>query len=439
MNPAVAIDRTVRLLQADLFPTLSTSELVSELTSTNVVLRADATNLMSPAGQTALLTSFIALAQMGIELTLDIPELEIAIAQPPLRGDFLRQGLLDLGNDLILPPVTEATTSPQVTVLLGDTTPPSRPCGHVLRLGGGDWAARIRVGEQTAPPRFTGELPFGALLAGAACAAEVLRIISARVAAKRGLPITDASFPLDTTKEVSLELPPLDLPRDIYVGALDFVSAGAITNACLFALLRVPGVLGSARVIDDDRADETNLNRYLLLRRSLLKAPKVDVLATYSTEGFKIEPVPCRLTEESITVIGPLRDRCLVGVDHIRSRWLAQRHCTGWLCVAGTDHFAAMASEHLPDMPCAGCLHPRDDGGGPTELPTISFVSSLAGTLQAYRLLAQAIGRDPAPPTYVACSNLASKRALTQLGLAANPTCPVGCAASRALIQQKAM
>jgi hypothetical protein len=89
-----------------------------------------------------------------------------------------------------------------------------------------------------------------------------------------------------------------------------------------------------------------------------------------------------------------------------------------------------LTSEHAPGTPCAGCLHPRDDAGGPAELPTISFVSLLAGTLQAHRLLAHASGFPAAPPLLAAGFNLGSPEALAKIGLAANPSCPVGCVAS---------
>jgi molybdopterin/thiamine biosynthesis adenylyltransferase len=216
------------------------------------------------------------------------------------------------------------------------------------------------------------------------------------------------------------------------LGRLEIVSGGAITNSLLFALLRCHGARAAARVYDDDIAAESNLNRYPLLRRAWRGEDKVGILAAQARGGVVIEPVARRLDEE---LAGRLEgaDQVLVGVDHIPSRWLAQRDCRGHLCVAATTHFTAMVSEHDPGRPCAACLHPRDDPDGPALLPTISFVSMLAGTLQAYRVLARAVGREPAPPTLVAGFNLGAAAGVSPIGLAPSLLCPVGCEASRRL------
>jgi hypothetical protein len=122
----------------------------------------------------------------------------------------------------------------------------------------------------------------------------------------------------------------------------------------------------------------------------------------------------------------------VVGVDHIPSRWFAQETGPEWLGVAGTSHLDVIASEHRAGMPCAGCMHPTDEEvEGP--LPTISFVSALAGLLLCHRFLAAAVGMPAAPPTYAWGLALHEPRGVTGIGLRADPRCPVGCAASRAL------
>jgi ThiF family len=425
MSTATPIDRTVRLIRGDLFPGLSMEELTEELSSTVAVLRADEANLASEAGQTALVACFVCLAQLGIEVVLDLPDVPLWGVQPPLRGDRLGAALFDLGNDLILPPAMQATRPPTATVLLGDTPAPSGAVEPVLRLGGGDWAARVEPGARSVVPRLGGRVPFAPILAAAACAAEILRIALARIAVTHDLAVP-GEFDLGPPHRVSIDLPALDIPARIELGEADVVSAGAITNGCLFALLRVRGLDGSLRVFDRDLAELTNLNRYPLLRRSQLGRLKVDLLAEASTAELRIEPLARRLARGSIP---RLRERVLVGVDDIPSRWVVQEHAPGWLCVAGTSHFTAIVSEHEPGMPCAGCLHPRDDPTAPQRLPTISFTSLIAGTLQGYRLIAHLLGRPPATPTLAATFNLSAPRAFDSIGLAANPACPLGCGA----------
>jgi hypothetical protein len=426
---ALPLDRTVRLLHSDLFPSLPLQVIAEELASTRVLLRADARSLGSPAAETALVTTFVALAQSGAEIWLDLPPLESQLRQPPLRDRQLLDGLLDLSRDLIVPAHAGSATV-EAVVLVGETPAPDARA-PVLRLGAGSFSARVGIGSGSEVGEIRSELPFGSILAGAAAAAEVMRIACGRIASSHDVDVP-AEFDLGGPRSVEIDLPPLQLPPRLHLGAVDVVSAGAIANACLFALLRVPGLRGSLRIFDRDRGEETNLNRYPLLRRSLLGLPKVDVLAALATEQLEIEGVPLRLSEQTLPEVLPLRERVLIGVDDIPSRWVVQRHAPSWLCVAGTSHFTALVSEHTRSTPCAGCLHPYDDELAPAELPTISFVSLLAGLLQAYRLLAAASGAEPSSPTLVAGFNLAASRSVSQVGFSPSPCCPVSCGPSRA-------
>jgi molybdopterin/thiamine biosynthesis adenylyltransferase len=427
---AAALDRTIRLLRGDLFPTLSPECLVEEMSSTRVQLLANADSLASPAAQTALVASFVCLAQLGFELHLQLPDVEVLGTQPPLEGDRLLPALLELGEDLIAPPPVASGEPVAAVVAIGNTPVSEREsaASPVFRLGGEAWRGAVGVGADARVEPLDSSLPFGAVLASVVAAAEVLRVICCRIAARRCVAVA-AEFDLTEPRPLALSLPPLDLLGGLDLGPFDIVSAGAITNSCAFNLLRVPRLRGRARVFDADRSEESNLNRYPLMRRSQLGEEKVKSLASMAKGDLVIEPVAERLTESLARRLG-LRRRVLVGVDHVPSRWIAQRFCPEWLCVAGTTHFTVLVSEHAPGTPCAGCLHPRDDAGGPAELPTISFVSLLAGTLQAHRLLAHASGLPAAPPLLAAGFNLGSPEALTEVGLAANPGCPVGCMAS---------
>lgn len=428
MSPS-PLDRTLRLLRGDLFPAVGEAELEAVLRKTRVVLRADSANLAEPAAQSALVASFICLAQLGFEIFLDAPGTRLLSPQPPLSGTSLGDALLELGDDLITSPSRSLPEGPLATVLLGDTPPPADEGGVCLRLGGDQFGARLALGAEAAVPRFRGRLPFGATLGAAALAAELLRLVLSRFAERRRLR-APGEFDLGGPRPVALALPPLELPEHLDLGQLDVVSAGAITNGALFNLYRVEGLRASGRLIDSDRAELTNLNRYPLLRRSQLDRLKVELLAELAGAGFEFEAVPLRLGDRAED-LGPLAGRVLIGADDIPARWEAQRRARGWVGVGATSHFTALVSAHTPETPCAGCLHPADDPDAPAALPTISFTSLLAGTLLAHRLLASLGSAPPAPPQLLASFNLSAPRALAELPLAANPRCPVPCAASR--------
>src|ERR1700722_6178837 len=102
MMPEHALDRTARLIRMDLFAReVSISQIIDGLQGTTVLIRADQANLSPPNGQTALCTLFGQIAMMGIGINLDIPDVPLLIAQPPLKGTRLRAALLDYATDLI--------------------------------------------------------------------------------------------------------------------------------------------------------------------------------------------------------------------------------------------------------------------------------------------------------------------------------------------------
>jgi molybdopterin/thiamine biosynthesis adenylyltransferase len=424
-----ALSRTVLLVKQDVFPRLAAEQIVEHLAGRRVRVRADARNVDTAAGQAAVVAMVVAIAQLGARLAIDVPDVHVAGNQPPLRErDRLASGLRDLCADLIQPADLDAGDAVDVTVLVGDT-PAFGVTGPALRAHGRAWEGAVAVDVREPAAPWAGSVPFGPLLASEAVAAEVFRAAMADLAIRCGVaPLLEHR--IGAPAPVRIPLVPLELPEGLDLGAVEAISGGAITNAALAALLRTPGLRGALRVIDDDRGAVSNLNRYALLRASLLHAPKVDVLAGFSTPGLAIEPVDRRLTPETAAAIGPLAPRVLVGVDHIRSRWLAQELASGWVCVGGTSRMEVVISEHVPGGPCAGCMHPYDDDVV-GDIPTISFVSQLAGVLQAHRLLHHATTGGTQPAVVAYGLGLPGPRPLMALGQIPRADCPVRCAVSR--------
>lgn len=157
------------------------------------------------------------------------------------------------------------------------------------------------------------------------------------------------------------------------LGCIDAVSAGAINHAALYTLLRVPGFDAELRTIDRDGLGRSNSNRYALARAADLGRAKVAQLEDFATDAIRITGDRVRLDEDTLTVIGELAPRVLVGVDDIPTRWFVQRQLPGWLGVRGTSHGFVVVSDHLPGHPCAGCVHPIDDDNPLEEIPTIGL------------------------------------------------------------------
>src|SRR5687767_12292135 len=79
----------------------SDDEIIEAFQRYRVALIANEENLSSRSGQMAFATLASLIARLGVQIDIQIPEIRLCGAQPPLQGCYLRQGLIDLGNDLI--------------------------------------------------------------------------------------------------------------------------------------------------------------------------------------------------------------------------------------------------------------------------------------------------------------------------------------------------
>jgi molybdopterin/thiamine biosynthesis adenylyltransferase len=415
-----ALARTTLLVRRDIYPCLADDAIATALATTPVRLTASKRALRTRNGQTALVTSAILSAQLGVQLHLDFEEVELLAPQPPLRGEGLRESLLDLFGDLITPARVDGDGEFNIGV-------GTKPRGAGVALAADDWGFRLAV--RGAAGSFVGDLPFGAGLGAVGASAELFRYIMVQLGKKTGArPLQE--HPLRDPLPASYRLGSFDWQPNA-LGSVDSISAGALATAALYLLLRVPGLQMRLRFIDGDIGARSNLNRYLLLRASLLGIPKARVLATYLTDLIQIESVPHYFEDgEQEAVIEPLAKRVIVGVDDIPSRWRAQSAVPGWIGVAATSHFEVVVSEHTPDSPCAGCLHPRDDPGPAADIPTVSFVSAMSGFLLAYRLIRAGADQPNPSQTLAYPFNLAAERPVWDGPLAARSDCPVQCVAA---------
>jgi hypothetical protein len=424
MSAANALARTSLLIQRDVYTDVPEHEIVEALVGTRVRLVADESNLTSSAARTALVTAFVLIAELGCEIWLDVPSVE-TLDQPPLPQGDLRTGLIELGRTLITPAKVDVDEPAALAIAFGDT-PMRRDDHRAVRVSGDGFSMRLQENRGGGRP-WTGTLPFGAMLSACAVAAEAFKEAMGRLGDQREQrPCNVHALP--RPRPFKLGLPPFAEPEaGISLGRVDVISAGAITNAAIFALLRLTGVSGTLRVFDDDRLAKSNLNRYPLASARQLSDLKVEALKRLSTDGLEITGEAVRFDEVSARRFGPLSERVIIGVDHVPSRWVAQRHSTGWVGVGATSHFEVLVSGHPADGPCAGCLHPRDeDDAG--DIPTVSFVSALAGTLLAYRLAVQSVAPaliDTSSATLAAPLNLAGKHPFVTRPVAARADCPV--------------
>lgn len=370
VDPHLALDRTVALLQD--YVESPDADIVNALTTFRVALAADEQTLATASGRAALLTTFDCVARLGVQLVLEIPQITIPLP-PGFMDSDAQTALLERSGRLI----TQATSDgdADLRLVLGGEIE-----SGAIALGGTNTAGRLRIGEPAGG--WEGELPLGAALAAAAAGAEVARAVITRLlnGKKARTPLSIAHQPVD------LSLPPLAVEGDLDLGQVDFVSAGAITNAVLFLLFQIDRARLQGRVFDDDTAHVDNLNRYFLLTASDLEQPKVQHLESLNTQDIVLEGVERRIDDDPGRDVNTLADTVCTGVDWVEGRWAAQAISPDWHGVGATSHTYAAASEHWPRQACAACIHPVR-GEHLQRMPTISFVSLLAGTLMTHRLI----------------------------------------------------
>jgi molybdopterin/thiamine biosynthesis adenylyltransferase len=418
---AEALARTSLLINQELFGGDAEELLVSAaLPEGCIELKGSRESLSTRAGQTALVTAFILVARMGVGIRLDIPDVAVIDRVPPLCASRLGEALADLGRDLIPGvPIPPASGPVDATFSFGDTGD-----SDAIQVTAGDLEACldrfVQMGESE------GRLPFGGLAAGTAVAAVAFEAMVPRIESRVGL---CARMPRPSPgPPVRIDLgqlfPSLGEQIPGSLGAIEAVSGGAITNALIFCLLRVPELEVGIRVIEDDVADLTNLNRYMLLRRSQVGLHKVAHLRSATAKRVKVDGIELLFNGKTRDRILPLADRVLVGVDDVQARWWVQEAEPRWLAVGATGNHLAQLSVHIPGGPCAGCVHgvPLP----PQTIPTISFVSFWAGLLQACALLSDL--REPANVSVYPFA-LGGPMSFTSLAPQHSPTCPVGCGA----------
>jgi ThiF family protein len=388
-----ALDRTLLLMRDEVHDTVTDDELIAALTRLRVALIADADNIASHSAQTAFATAAMLMARSGHQVQLVCPPVALVGPQPPLgRGDLVEE-LARAGVDL-LPGYRFATGAPvdevDIAIALGNSEISVRAARRI-RLNAAPWSGRL--GDQTASNIWDGGLwPLGSMAAAGLAAAEAFKT-SMRTLAHAARNVSRMETVFAPATDVVFELAPEGAPFVRQLGMFDCISGGAIINAILYTLARVPGVEGRARVVEPDTADTSNLNRYMLLRQSHLTKPKADDLAAVLVgSGLTIVPVPKRYELSELPSLMPLAASVLVGVDDIPTRWLVQRAGPDWLGVGATTHWSAMASFHTEGLGCAECLHPADDPGN-APIPTVAFVSFWAGLLSASYFLRHRAGR----------------------------------------------
>lgn len=429
MIASEALSRTVLLCRDYVIDELSDEDICRAFNSMHVLCVADLRNLSSCSGQAALITLASLVSKMGMQVELRVPDVQLLLPQPAMLGESISDALTASSGRLMPGALIrcDSHSTPDIVFVLGDTSVGPQLAPY-WRLSGSEWSGSLAVAKSVGS--WSVDWTAGAMASAALAANEAFKLVMRR------LPIRhkDDSILFEASERCEFTFGPAVLPPNgVDLGQVDLISAGAISQAALYALLNLPDVRMAGRIFDDDVTSISNLNRNMLTLTSDVGTSKVVLVTERCGTQLRLEPVAARFSESCVDR-AQLAPRVLVGVDDIPSRWIVQRHAPGWVGLSGTSHFSLSSSAHGVGEPCSGCLHPVDDTQGGDLIPTISFVSFWAGLAMAVRLVREALGipytRDK-QHLWMTPLRMDQRHAAMWLPVAPRRDCPVQCSASR--------
>lgn len=243
--------------------------------------------------------------------------------------------------------------------------------------------------------------PIGAQLAACFGAAEIFKAFFSRISGCNSLDVTPiGSFVFSSFdygfKQGSMINP--SLPDSIPLETVYLVSVGAINSATAYTLRSIPGIRGRLVAIEPQGIETSNLNRYLLATMNdvTLKKSKVELLKNFVSGPFQVLTFPYNY--QSGKQRCPI-DLVVLGVDRDESRWTVQEDFPRLILCGGTELSFVRVSRHddFLNKACVGCLYPKLPPLGFTPsselapVPTISFVSALAGVLLAAEIIKERV------------------------------------------------
>lgn len=238
------------------------------------------------------------------------------------------------------------------TVVLGSTA-----CNgsELIYVGSDGWLAKVGT-EQPLGFGAT-DNPFGAGAAACIAAANVFRWAFSDAlenpALDKRLEVSTLDFK-HGSRGANMSLPP---QRNI--GKFSIVGLGAIGNAAVWALARLRDCTGEISLIDHERIELSNLQRYVLADRQSVGAEKVEVMKRF-LPGFEVRPHPMRWREFLLASGTHHHGLVAVALDTARDRVLLQGSLPREIINSWTQRGDLGISRH-PDFtgggPCLACLY----------------------------------------------------------------------------------
>lgn len=350
------------------------SDFRARLDARAVGLAFDGSALRSPEGAAILDLSVRLLARLYPALSFLPLDEEAEAGVPALR--LLAQAI----NPDLLP--LADTTALAACIVVGPRCP-GIEC-PVFFTGSDGWTARL----SREAPRDLGSSrnPFGAGAAACLAVANVFRILFGENlpggACDREVELSLLGFG-ETVQSVD--------PGRADLGDAYLVGVGAIGHGAVWALSRIEGVRGRLHLVDHERIDLSNLQRYVLADQASVGASKVELAAGLLGGGELDVVAHAERWGEFALGRGDWRfDRVAVALDTAGDRIGLQGSLPRWIANAWTRDIALGVSRHefLSEGPCLACLYMPDGAVKPEDVRVAEEIGLPEAVMEVRHLLA---------------------------------------------------
>lgn len=273
------------------------------------------------------------------------------------KADAYRNQLENLSKS-INPEIELQDLSPFATIIVGDTV--VQRDGHTFYIGSNEWTVHFSINQ--AVGSGTSQNPFGAGAAACFGAANVFRTVF-----KDQLPhgVADMDFTLSLMNFEKTDLDSASpLANDqVELGEAFLVGLGAIGNGVLWALSKINTLEGRLHVIDHEKLELSNLQRYVLATQDDLNMDKVTLCEKYDKrkvfEPYKGNWASFLATRQDWNF--PL---VVLAVDSAEDRIAIQSSLPNLIINAWTQPLDLGVSRHFDfiNQACVACLYPPKQG-----------------------------------------------------------------------------
>jgi len=248
----------------------------------------------------------------------------------------------------------EQSAPPTLTIVVGQDV--SETADRTFFTGSDGWVCHAST--EAAMSCGNSANPFGASMSACLAAAWTFReTFAAQLSTKSGMRGTVAVSVLDLSRGEGATNPRW---KPVDIGVSHLVGVGAIGNATIWALSGCAGLAGTLYLIDGERLELSNLQRYVCTAETDVGLAKPDLAARMLSRFRDLRTIPVRQRWESFVAEHeePI-DRVLLALDSAESRIRVQSSLPRWIANGWTQPENIGVSRHRSflDEPCVACLY----------------------------------------------------------------------------------